>query len=79
MHNFFGVRHDRGPCDGCAGRVKQQVSSLAKTEEFVVNSAQSCYEVYHTKLHKDPVPNECSHFAQTFHFTPQTIYEAKYK
>ena len=36
MCNFFGVRHGKGPCDGCAGRVKQ-VSLLVKTEEVVVN------------------------------------------
>ena len=69
MCNFFGVRHGKGPCDGCAGRVKQQVSSLVKTEEFVVNSALSFYKVCHSKLQKNPVPNECSHFVQTFYFT----------
>ena len=69
MCNFFGVRHGKGPCDGCAGRVKQQVSLLVKTEEFVVNSALSFYEVCHSKLQKNPVPNECSHFVQTFYFT----------
>ena len=61
----------KGPCDGCAGRVKQQVSTLVKTEEFVVNSALSFYEVCHSNLQKNPVPNECSHFVQTFHFTPK--------
>ena len=25
MLNFFGVRHGKGPCDACAGRVKQKV------------------------------------------------------
>ena len=69
MCNFFGVRHGKEPCDGCAGRVKQQVSSLVKTEEFVVNSALSFYKVCHSKLQKNPVPNECSHFVQTFYFT----------
>ena len=32
MLNFFSVRHGKGPCDACAGRVKQQVVSLVKTE-----------------------------------------------
>ena len=72
MCNFFGVRHGKGPCDGCAGRVKQQVSSIVKTGEFVVNSAISFCEVYHNKLQKDLVPNECSHFVQTFQLYPQT-------
>ena len=32
MLNFFSVRHGKGSCDACAGRVKQQVVSLVKTE-----------------------------------------------
>ena len=40
MLNFFGVIHGKGPCDACAGRVKQQVVSLVKTETANVNSAK---------------------------------------
>ena len=41
MLNFFGVRHGKGPCDACAGRVKQQVVSLVKTETAYLNSARN--------------------------------------
>ena len=30
--NFFGVRHGKGPCDACAGRVKTQLTNLVKTK-----------------------------------------------
>ena len=77
MCNFFGVRHGKGPCYGCAGRVKQQVSSIVKTEEFVFNSAMSFYKVCHTSLQKNPLPKVCSHFVQTFHFTPKLCIRPK--
>ena len=69
MMNFFGVRHGKGPCDGCAGRVKQQITSLVKTEKVVINSAASFFKACKNHLQKDPQQNGCSHYAQTFEFT----------
>ena len=41
MKNFFATRHGKGPCDGCAGHVKQKVTTLVKTETAVVNSPET--------------------------------------
>ena len=40
MYCFFGVRHGKGPCDACTGRVKQAITRLVKTTTEVVNSAK---------------------------------------
>ena len=70
MLNFFGVRHGKGPCDACAGRVKQKVTNLVKTETSVIHNAQdlfhTCEEHLETKLKDD---GSCMHFIQTFYFT----------
>ena len=44
MLNYFGVRHGKGLCDACTGRVKQQIGSLVKTEAVIINSARDFYE-----------------------------------
>ena len=68
MLNFFGVRHGKGPCDACAGRVKQQISSLVKTEEVTINSAREFFDA--CKEHLETRHTEgCVHFLQTFEFT----------
>ena len=68
--NFFGVRHGKGPCDACAGRIKNRLSNLVKTEHCVINSAQTCYEACKENLEtKWPEKNECCHYILTFHFT----------
>ena len=61
MLNFFGVRHGKGPCDACAGRVKQQISSLVKTEEVTINSAREFFDA--CKDHLETRHTEgCVHF-----------------
>ena len=68
MLNFFGVRHGKGPCDACAGRVKQQIVSLVKTETVIINTARDFYEA--CKEHLETCNTEgCVHFIQTFEFT----------
>ena len=70
MLNFFATRHGKGPCDGCAGRIKQKVSVLVKVETGVVNSPQTFYELCKEHIEKPPVPDKpCQHFVQTFEFT----------
>ena len=43
MRNFYGVRHGKGPCDACTGRVKQGITKLVKSG--VVNLAISFYDI----------------------------------
>ena len=70
MLNFFGLRHGKGPCDACAGRVKQQIVSLVKTETVIINTAKDFYEA--CKEHLETHNTEgCVHFIQTFEFTPK--------
>ena len=70
MLNFFATRHGKGPCDGCAGRIKQKVSALVKAETGVVNSPQTFYKLCKEHIEKAPVPDKpCQHFVQTFEFT----------
>ena len=45
MLNFFATRHGKGPCDGCADRIKQKVSALVKAETGVVNLPQTFYKL----------------------------------
>ena len=70
MLNFFGVRHGKGPCDACAGRVKHQIVSLVKTETVIIKNARDFYEA--CKEHLETCNTEgCVHFIQTFEFTPK--------
>ena len=50
QRNFFGVRHGKGPCDACAGRVKSQLANVVKTEKCVINNAKSCFEAARDNL-----------------------------
>ena len=38
IRNYFGVRHGKGPCDACAGRIKGRLATLVKSEECIINS-----------------------------------------
>lgn len=71
MRNFFGVRHGKGPCDACTGRVKQALTKLVKAGTEVINSADSLYSAAKKHLETKPSTDthECQHFFQTFHFT----------
>ena len=67
--NFFGVHHGKGPCDACAGQVKQKNVNLVKSETVVIHTAQdffkACKEHLETKEKED---SSCLHFLQTFQF-----------
>ena len=69
MLNFFSVHHGKGPCDACAGQVKQKIVNLVKSETVVIHTAQdffkACKEDLETKQKED---GSCLHFLQTFHF-----------
>ena len=68
--DFFGTGHGKGPCDGCAGHVKQKVASLVKSERAVVSSPETFYELCKKDIEKAPTQNgSCEHFIQTFEFT----------
>lgn len=70
--NFFGVRHGKGPCDACAGRVKGRLGTLVKTETCIINTPKTCFEA--AKEHfesKWPGKNECAHYLLNFHYTPK--------
>ena len=70
--NSFGVRHGKSSCDACTGRVKQGVSRLVKSEQEVVNSAQSFYEACVEHLQMSPAEDDkCQHYMITFHFKKQ--------
>ena len=70
MRNFFGVRHGKGPCDACTGRVKQGITNLVKSGEEVVNSAQTFFEVAKKHLEKPCLDKEkCCHYVMNFVFT----------
>ena len=70
QRNFFGVRHGKGPCDACAGRIKGRLANLVKTSECMINTAKSCYEACRGNLEmKWPERNECCHYILTFNFT----------
>ena len=68
MCNFFGVRHGKGPCDACTGRIKQAVVNLVKTGEVVVNSPETFFEVCDKHLTKSPEPGKCKHHLMTFEY-----------
>ena len=70
MRNFFGVRHGKGPCDACAGRVKSGITNLVKTQQCVINNATTCFEAAKANLESQwPGDGECKHYMLTFHFT----------
>ena len=70
IRNFFGVRHGKGPCDACAGRVKNKIATLVKTGECVINSARSCFEACKDNIETQwPSNDECCHYLITFVFT----------
>ena len=72
MHCFFGVRHGKGPCDACTGRVKQAITRLVKTTTKVVNSAKSFFDVAREHLTTEKAKKgKCVHFKQTFYYTPK--------
>ena len=65
--HFFGVRHGKGPCDACTGRLKQGITRLVKNETEVVNSALAFYQAGVKHLEK-PLKSEnvCQHHILTF-------------
>ena len=68
--NFFGIRHGKGPCDACAGRIKGRLAKLVKSETCIVNSARSCFEACKEHFEtKWPENDECCHYMLTFSFT----------
>ena len=70
MLNIFATRYGKGPCDGCAGRIKQKVAALVKAETGFVNSPQTFYEICKKHIEKAPIPDKtCHHFVQTFEYT----------
>ena len=68
--NYFGVRHVKSSCDACTGRVKQGVTRLVKSEQEVVNSAQTFYETCVKHLEKPLIESEdkCQHYILTFEY-----------
>ena len=69
IRNVYGVRHGKGLCDACTGRVKQGITRLVKCGTEVVNSAVSFYDIAKKHLETDPVPfDKYQHFLQTFYF-----------
>ena len=78
MINFFGTQHGKGPCDGCAGCVKQKVASLVKSHRAVVSSPETFYEICKREIEKVPTKNgSCGHFIQTFEFTKKLVNRPK--
>ena len=70
VRNFFGVRHGKGPCNACAGRLKGRLSTLVKSEECIINTPMSCFEACKNNFEtKWPNRNECCHYMQTFNYT----------
>ena len=72
VRNYFGVRHGKGPCDACTGRVKKRLVNLVKNGEEVINSPETCYEVAKRKLQTEwPKKDECAHYMLNFVYTKQ--------
>ena len=69
MLNFFGIQHGKGPCDACAGRVKQKVMNLVKTENVVVNHAPDLYKACKDHLETTKTEGACTHYLHSFEFT----------
>ena len=68
MLNFFGVHHGKGPCDGSAGRVKQRIVNLVKTETVVINNAHDFYDACKKHLETNTTEGSCIHCIQEFEF-----------
>ena len=69
IRNFFGVRHGKGPCDACAGRIKGRLATLVKTEECIVNTPRSCFDACKEKFKTQwPKKKECCHYMLTFNY-----------
>ena len=67
--NFFGVRHGKGPCDACAGRIKGRLANLVKTETVVINSAKTCFNACKQYFETTcPKKDECCHYTLTFNY-----------
>ena len=67
QRNYFGTRHGKSSCDACTGRVKQGVSRLVKSEQAVVDDAQSFYDTCIQHLEKPLVQSDkCQHHILTF-------------
>ena len=74
VRNFCAVRHGKGPCNACTGRVKQGITRLVKSGTEVVNLAVSFYDIAKKHLEIDPVPfDKCQHLLQTFLFTNKLL------
>ena len=74
QRNFFGVRHGKGPCDACAGRVKMRLTKLVKSEAVVINTAKSCFDAAKEFLETPwPKEDECAHYMLNFHFTNKIV------
>ena len=69
MLNLFGVRHGKRPCNACAGRVKQTVLNLVKTETLVINSAIDFYNACKDHLETMITEGPYTHYLHTFEFT----------
>ena len=67
--NYFGVRHGKGPCDACAGRIKGRIANLVKTETVVINSAKTCFDACKEHLETEwPEKDKCCHYILTFNY-----------
>ena len=65
--NYFGVRHGKSSHDVCTERVKQGVTSLVKSGQAVVNSAETFYNTYVEHLQKPmETSDKCQHYMLTF-------------
>ena len=72
QRNFFGVRHGKGPCDTCAGRVKSRLSALVHSETVIINDAKTCYQAAKEYLESHwPDKSECMHYILSVNFTPK--------
>ena len=69
MLNFFRVCHGKGPCDGCTGRVKQQVVNLVKAETVVIHDAKDLSNACKEHLETTKAEGSCMHYLQHFEFT----------
>ena len=69
MLNSFWVHHGKGPCYGSAGRVKQRIVNLVKTETVVINNANGFYNACKRHLETTRAEGSCIHYIQEFEFT----------
>ena len=49
--NFFGVRHGKGLCDACAGRVRTQLTNLWQMAQAANILRRPLLSIYRTELH----------------------------